>query len=83
MKTETAAREEFKIEHNIPIPKPRVKRGHWAKTLGRMKIGDSILVYGHSTPGIASALRVYQRKIGYRFVQRRLSKDNVRIWRVE
>lgn len=66
-------------ESGIPIPPPAaILRGGFADKLRRLEVGQSLLIQRSSTDG----LHGYWRHLApMKFVSRRISDDEVRIWR--
>jgi hypothetical protein len=69
-----------RIEHNVPIPRPKWRRSKWGPILECMEIGDSYLVIDGKNPRVT--LNRYARERGQKFITRMMA-DGLRFWRVQ
>jgi hypothetical protein len=70
----------YEIETGVPIPKTRASGR--AETIKKLEIGQSFVCQG--LPNATSAqICLLGRKLGRKFVQRRIDDTSYRIWRIE
>jgi hypothetical protein len=74
-----------KIEKGIPIPPPVKTKKESQYPFKEMEIGDSILAKGQETNGSCKAYgaaKSYGKKVGWKFIGRKVGVGKIRIWRI-
>lgn len=73
--------ENIKIERNIPLPIAS-RNGIYEEIVNSMAVGDSFVIPEHKRASYICALNYHGKKLnGSRYISRRISGNNVRIWR--
>lgn len=78
----------LKIEKNVPIPRKSMRAISWKSIAEEMAVGDSVKIKGkteHETRCKVEALKTAMRSLGFKAIQRQMTRGNrtsYRVWRV-
>jgi hypothetical protein len=70
------------IEKNIPIPPRKFGRGSARHEFAELQVGDSFVIKTPNDWAVSNSMSYYQRKLGYKYTQRREGPDSYRVWRI-
>ena len=73
---------EYKIEHNVPLPKSYLKYSSMSGTISQMEVGDSF-VAEDSTANTRNSIYVCARRFNRKMSIRTIGGGKIRAWRIK
>jgi hypothetical protein len=74
---------EIKIEKNIPLTESHGFTAKWTDVFRKMEVGDSFVAPLGNRGGVMASAKAFGEAHNWKFTSRKISENEVRIWRIE